>query len=555
MIARKPYTPLEGGNRPLKEALQPILDRHRDCFVSLLQRFDSSLEMSSVLESLFETLLQRLFRTMARPLVLELNLARINGELTGKNSRERYNSFIIDCDERPERLWGMTHRYPELKNIIRKTIGQFLQSTSELLHRYESDSPLIAETFGIGQSRIVKIVGDLGDSHRRGRSVSCLEFDTGSRIIYKPKPLSVDLHFQGILAWLNSRGWRPHFRLTRVSNRGHYGWTEYLERKECRRREELERYYVRGGGLLCLIFALDGRDCHMENVIAHGENPVIVDFEGLFSRGSWRSLTESQTRLTELCVTKELETPLENLLDSVLATGLLPQWMLVPRKERSDHDISGFFGHSGRALVRLFYKEASDRMREVFAMKTVSYKENLPKNGIDPTYYADEIITGFARMWRLIHCYRKELVDLVHGFGSDNIRCLFRPTRAYSGLLDLSYYPEVLRRPRYRRRAIEQMLRRHTSSHSLMRLIPSEVDDLVLGDIPIFTTTAWSLNCHDSKHNGIRHFFREPSMSFVRKRLRNWNAEALEKEIMYIRKSIIGYRDLRSKVVPKTSLV
>ena len=155
---------------------------------------------------------------MARPLVLELNLARINGELTGKNSRERYNSFIIDCDERPERLWGMTHRYPELKNIIRKTIGQFLQSTSELLHRYESDSPLIAETFGIGQSRIVKIVGDLGDSHRRGRSVSCLEFDTGSRIIYKPKPLSVDLHFQGILAWLNSRGWRPHFRLTSVSH-------------------------------------------------------------------------------------------------------------------------------------------------------------------------------------------------------------------------------------------------------------------------------------------------------------------------------------------------
>ena len=56
---------------------------------------------------------------------------------------------------------------------------------------------------------------DAADRHRGGRSVVLATFESGLVLVYKPKSLAVDRHFQETLAWMNSkaigrsaRGWQ-----------------------------------------------------------------------------------------------------------------------------------------------------------------------------------------------------------------------------------------------------------------------------------------------------------------------------------------------------------
>ena len=58
-----------------------------------------------------------------------------------------------------------------------------------------------------------------------------------------------------------------------------YGWEENIENKSCNTKEEIERYYFRLGIHLFLGYALGATDLHGENIVAHGEHPVIIDME------------------------------------------------------------------------------------------------------------------------------------------------------------------------------------------------------------------------------------------------------------------------------------
>ena len=65
-----------------------------------------------------------------------------------------------------------------------------------------------------------------------------------------------------------------------------------MEETPCHSREELRRYYRRNGILLGICYLLGSRDLHYENVIAHGEYPVIIDLE----MGVWLDLEWSKQR-------------------------------------------------------------------------------------------------------------------------------------------------------------------------------------------------------------------------------------------------------------------
>ena len=56
---------------------------------------------------------------------------------------------------------------------------------------------------------LVEVQGGAGDTHRNGRSVMILTFSNGARIVYKPRSLAVEAHFQQLLGWLNEHGAEP----------------------------------------------------------------------------------------------------------------------------------------------------------------------------------------------------------------------------------------------------------------------------------------------------------------------------------------------------------
>src|SRR5207248_8836852 len=90
------------------------------------------------------------------------------------------------------------------------------------------------------------------------------------------------VHFQELLGWLNERGQQPELRRLRLLDCGTYGWSEYVEAQECASEAEVERFYERQGAYLAVLYALNAASLHHENVIAVGEQPLLVDLGGLF---------------------------------------------------------------------------------------------------------------------------------------------------------------------------------------------------------------------------------------------------------------------------------
>src|SRR5262249_44363386 len=94
-----------------------------------------------------------------------------------------------------------------------------------------------------------------------------------------------------------------------------HGWVEFIPADGCRSPEEIQRFYVRQGGYLTLLYALEATDFHGENLIAAGEHPVPIDLETLFRPGAQcqgATGAEAAQEASDL------------LASSVMRVGLLP---------------------------------------------------------------------------------------------------------------------------------------------------------------------------------------------------------------------------------------
>ena len=110
-----------------------------------------------------------------------------------------------------------------------------------------------------------------------------LTFADGRRLIYKPKDMGIDVAYNGLLAWLNAAGAPATLRPLRVPDRHTHGWVEHVEAGPVLYRDAVTCDYQRAGALMCLIYTLQGTDCHASNLIAAGEDPVLVDCETLLA--------------------------------------------------------------------------------------------------------------------------------------------------------------------------------------------------------------------------------------------------------------------------------
>ena len=137
---------------------------------------------------------------------------------------------------------------------------------------------------------------------------------SGVQVVYKPKSLAVQGHFQELLTWLNSRGDHPPFLTLKILDRGNHGWVEFVASRPCTCEEEVRRLYeIREGTWRCCTgsdgFSLREPDCL-------GEHPVLVDLEALFRLHT----------LAEAMKNRRMRLP-RILVNSVLSVRLLP-WRL-----------------------------------------------------------------------------------------------------------------------------------------------------------------------------------------------------------------------------------
>jgi type 2 lantibiotic biosynthesis protein LanM len=503
--------------------------------VRTLQQTSSSLpfEPADLAKLFVPALLQRLFQLLSRTLVLELNVARLQGHLTGDTERERFTSFVERLRDREVAL-ALLEEYPVLARQVWQCINQWVDSTWEFLERLAADAEKIKETFcPDGQLGVLDWVNvGAGDHHRNGRSVTIIGFGSGLKLVYKPRSLDIEAHFQRLLEWLNQKGNHPPFKTLGILNQDMYGWVEFVAAKGCTSKEELQRFFQRQGGYLGLLYALEAVDCHLENLIACGEHPILVDLESLLHpRTKFEGPAPSPTDITD---------------HSVLRVGILPRRFWV--SDKSDGvDLSALGGVEGQLSPRpSLYLEGigTDLMRVSHKHVPLPGGQNRPSlndEAVDVLLYADDIMRGFAEIYHLLIAHRDELLaenGPIAPFAEDEVRVILRPTQLYALFLQDSFHPDFLRDALDRERLFDRLWVGIEDRPYLSRVIPCEREDLWKGDVPMFTTQPSSCDLWSSAGSRIEDFFKEPAISAVWQCISQLDEHDLERQLWFIRASL-----------------
>jgi len=466
-----------------------------------------------------------------KTIILELNVARVQGRLQGKSAEERFGNFLRQM-RTPAGLESLCAEYPVLARLLVEAIERWSRCELELVERLCADWQEICALFTPAHDpgTLARILIGRGDLHRGGQSTTILEWSSGFRLVYKPRSLAIDVHFQQLLAWLNECGCQPAFRTFQVLDRGAYGWTEFVHSGPCALQAEVERFYQRQGGYLALLYALEATDFHAENVIAAGEHPILVDLEALFHPRLARPNGQPEHPGSQA------------IHHSVLRVGMLPQ-RIWANEESEGVDISGLGGQAGQLSptpVARWVGTGTDQMhiqweRSELISSNHSHRPRLRDQEVHTPDYRDAVLAGFTTVYRLLLHQREALIrDVLPRFAHDEIRCVLRPTRLYALLLRDSFHPNVLRDALDRTCLLDRLWVGIEKHPSFEQIIPAEQGDLSAGDIPIFTTSANSCDLVTSEQQKIASFFAESGLAMACKRIARFDEQDLHRQTWVI---------------------
>ncbi len=494
----------------------------------------------------WKTLVVMLGRTMA----LELNVARLQGVLPGHTPEERFHNFIERLRQR-DVMHSIFQEYPVLARQLVLILTHWTEATLTFLQRLSTDWPALQETFSAGQQpgSLVELTSNLSDSHRRGHVVIIARFDAGLRIVYKPRCLSIDQHFQELLAWANEQEDLLPFRILQVLDRGDYGWVEYVAAGSCTSAEEVQCFYQRQGQYLALFYLLDATDIHYENLIAAGEHPVIIDVESLFHpRLEVPTPADEGAVATNADAAYTLKLPfaVRILEQTVMRTGFLPQRSRRKATNSDDVDTSALGMRSGYhwSGVLAWEHAGTDEMRLSYGQVAVTegyQRPNINGNDVDVLAYTEAIVAGFQAMYRVLmnKCAALQAANgPIARFAEDEVRVVLRPTASYVMLLRESFHPDLLRDALERERFCDGLWQEVAQLPYLARVWRSERDDLLHGDVPIFFSHPNSRHLWDSTGQQFHNFFPQPAMTLVQQRLHNLDERDLAQQLWFIRASL-----------------
>lgn len=374
----------------------------------------------------------------------------VHGFATRFRSGEYEREFL--SGNMAERLIQLLYDYPPLAKLVSQLAADWVRKVEELSSRLKADRRVLKRTFFRGRDpgAITAVEMDCSDPHSGGRETLIIHFRHGV-VVYKPRSGRHEQAWFSLLRWGNRHGFVPRFRTLRILRRPNYCWMEFVRSRPCRTKLEAHSYYERGGGLICLAYMLGAIDCHIDNLVAAGDQPVLIDAETLFHE---ESPNIDQKNLT-----------------------VLDRSGFLPRSDRSFgvQDISAF----GRV---------SDMRRGVLKAKFLTVSA-----------YSADVRRGFRQMWKLVHdgktatgaSFRRR----VRVVASMPWRRIYRSTKTYYDIRLRSVQPFALRSGLDRSRAVASdlfRLRRTSAS------VSDEILALARFNIPYFTEVpSWTLPEND----------------------------------------------------------
>ncbi|TYB39766.1 type 2 lantipeptide synthetase LanM [Micromonospora sp. AP08] len=482
-----------------------------------------------------------LLSLLARTMVLELHVSRMGGHLVGDTPAARFADFCHRLRD-PYVALSLLGRYPVLARRAVERIDDWVDAAATFLVRLAADWPRLRTSFASGAEPgpVVRLDFSRGDLHRGARAVVITTFASGLRLVYKPRSLAVDAHFQQLLRWLTRRERDLDMRVLRVLDCGEYGWAEFVCSEPCADGDEADRFYRRLGAQLALLYVLDGADFHHENLIAAGPHPVLVDLEALFhAPDAARSASPLYRR------------PMPG---SVLTTGLLP----LPG---DGDDLSGMTATPGERLSGLaptWQDAGTDQARVVRRPATVADTHHRPRvhDGLaDPRRHVEALRTGLALAYRALAAGKDELLaedGPLAAFARDEVRVILRPTHTYARLIDESTHPDLLADWVAQEAHLNRLWDKLDEQPHLAAVVAAERDDVERGDVPRFTTRPGSKDLWTSAGSIVKDFFATAGLERARRRLEGLDDSDLARQLSAVT-SALAPRPLAPVLASSTS--
>jgi type 2 lantibiotic biosynthesis protein LanM len=437
--------------------------------------------------------------------------------------------------------------------VLGRQLAQFVlcwvDAHAELLARLAADRAELGVRFGTGgdPGHVVEILAGLSDPHRGRRRVVALAFENGVSAVYKPKDMGVAAAFDGLLAWLDEQDLTYTLGRHPIWDRGDYGWCGFVPHRPCDSRDEAHGFYHRAGMLLALVYLLCGGDCHRENVVACGADPVLIDLETLI-----------QPRLRQdpgLHAAFAQALAAAHLDESVLTTGFLPEWRVSPGGYGLV-DVGALCGAGGLALagrIPQWRHVNCDGMAIELVEGQTAPGPHSPRLGDEAlTFgpYIADVLAGFRELYDVVGRQRDEWLapgGAACAFAGQEVRVVFRHTALYVCLLEEALAPERMRDGVDRSLSFAKLARALVGPGEAQRprtwpILEGELAALEQGDVPFFTVRTDATDLTVPGLPGAADAFEVAGLARVRERLAEMGQADLDRQLGFIKASLLCYR-------------
>ena len=508
--------------------------------------------------SLTETLLTRLCQLSEKVLWEEFHKGRTpgqillahlgeNGDGSGSPISEAYLAFIQD--NLRDGLEKILTIYPVLGRLLATVVELWLESSMELLKRIHESRQELETCFNISiNSKISDIQQGMSDFHRGGHSVAVLHFkesdhkeETPKRVVYKPKDMNVDSVYQRLLGIINQQIGENIFLVLKILPRQGFGFMEFVEHRPCVNDQELTNFYKNAGRLMAVLHILGCTDCHHENLIACGEQLILIDTETLLEGDVGNHTNNDDIAISSLQ---------ESMGSSVLRIGLLPQWLFIGRKAHAV-DISAL----GIIPPKSSYIEQpgwlginSDGMfwGEVETPVDIPTSSPFPIGSSNRLKeFQEELCEGFRIQMQQFLDYRQAWLDsdsILRDFAGLPRRIILRATRIYYLIQLQCLEPASLKNAIAYSLRLEQLARSYVLSIKIpinWAVFEAELREIEQLDIPFFEHLIDSdtLTLSDGLPN-IERFLDTSGLLACRRRLEELSIDEIDFQIQIIKGAI-----------------
>jgi lantibiotic modifying enzyme len=550
---------------PFEELLAP--------FISIaLRRFQERAGAGSdLLAAPVHLTLQRHLMQVLTSLALETFYAKFSEARVSENGKELdeqrlYQQFLIHM--RRGGLGDLLLEYSVLARLLATACDCWVEANVEFVQRLLADWPALEQMFGGNKSleQVTEILPALSDAHAGRRCVMALTFDDSVRVVYKPRSVGIEQAFYELLNWCNEHGASLDLPLLtffcpRLLKRPGYGWMEFVAPEPCQDQQALLRYWQRAGMLLCLVYTLGGKECFFDHVIAHGEQPVLVDASTLL-----QPLPNPDPEL-------EQEEDLVQECSSALDTGLLATWQVSsspslngrpPGFDMSglglEYTLSGLIQENGRGRGQGTASPTPPSHRLPGPLKYGALKPRRMwhiasasdlAEPIQRAEVSEALCTGFQHMYQTLLRQRGVLLSAsgpLQTLRTQVVRIAYRNRQSYERLLPKLLEPPALRdalmrsllleAPGLECVPIEPFSGRQENRSHWWQVFTAEREALLQGDIPVFCTSAESKALQIVPSQVITSCFSQSGFDLLISRLEKLSEKDLRRQLALIQRSL-----------------